>query len=247
MDCATFLPELAAGDRLDERKMEAEGGDYRSISDLLVDQVEFADVVVLGKADLVTDQVRGAVEAMVRRLNPRADVVVGDRGAVPLERVIGTGLFDHEAASAVAGWDDELLGGHVPETEEYGISSTVFRSDRPFHPTRLAQVLADLRGVLRSKGFCWIASRPEFLAVWSQAGPNLVIEPAQYWEAEDGATALGPSQEVVLIGVRLDVPAVHGLLGSALLTDGELAQGSDAWRGYPDPLPTWGMPSVHSH
>lgn len=246
VDCATFLPELAAGDRLDEREMEAEGGEHRSISDLLVDQVEFADVVVLGKADLVTDQVRGAVEAMVRRLNPRADVVVGDRGAVPLERVVGTGLFDHEAASAVAGWDDELLGGHVPETEEYGISSTVFRSDRPFHPTRLAQVLADLRGVLRSKGFCWIASRPEFLAVWSQAGPNLVIEPAQYWEA-DGATALGPSQEVVLIGVRLDVPAVHGLLGSALLTDGELAQGSGAWRGFPDPLPTWGMPSVHSH
>ncbi|ROZ89442.1 GTP-binding protein [Gordonia sp. OPL2] len=246
VDCATFLPELVEGDRLDERAMEADERDHRSISDLLVDQVEFADVVVLGKADLVTDQVRGAVEAMVRRLNPRADVVVGDRGAVPLERVMGTGLFDHEAASSVAGWDDELLGGHVPETEEYGISSTVFRSDRPFHPARLAQVLGDLRGVLRSKGFCWIASRPEFLAVWSQAGPNLVIEPAQYWGSDDGGS-VGPSQEVVLIGVRLDAPAVHDLLGSALLTDAELAHGPDAWRCFPDPLPDWGMPAAHAH
>ncbi|WP_026303524.1 GTP-binding protein [Jongsikchunia kroppenstedtii] len=246
VDCSTFLAELARGDRLDTRDMQAADGDQRTISDLLVDQVEFADVVILNKTDLVSATARGSVEATVTRLNPRAKLIVTDHGRVDLEQVIGTGLFDHEEASAIAGWDDEVLFNHVPETEEYGISSVAFRSDRPFHPERLARALDDLRGVVRSKGFCWIASRPDIVAVWSQAGPNLTIEPAQYW-TPPGDPAAGPGQELVFIGVRLDKYAPTRLLTEALLTDDELRDGPDLWRGYSDPLPAWLIPAAHQH
>jgi len=247
VDCSTFLAELARGDQLDAREMQAADGDQRSISDLLVDQVEFADVIILNKTDLVSSTAWGAVEATVTRLNPRAKVIVTDHGLVELEQVVGTGLFDHEAASAIAGWDDEVMFNHVPETEEYGISSVAFRADRPFHPERLANALDELRGVVRSKGFCWIASRPDIVGIWSQAGPNLTIEPAQYWTAPDDDPTAGPGQELVFIGVRLDKYAPTRLLTEALLTDGEMQDGPDAWRGYPDPLPAWLIPAAHQH
>ncbi|GAA4405211.1 GTP-binding protein [Tsukamurella soli] len=243
VDCTTFLRELVRGERLDERGMGAADGDVRSISDLLVDQVEFADVILLSKADLVSESARGAVEATVRRLNPRARILDSVNGAVSVAEVLGTGRFDHDAAAAVAGWDDEVLGaGHTPETDEYSISSLTFRSPRPFHPARLAEALGQLRAVLRSKGFCWIASRPEFAAVWSQAGPNLTIEPAAYWSQVDGE----PEQEIVIIGVRLDHEGVRALLDGAVLTDAEFAAGEVAWRVYPDPLPRWTVPA-HQH
>ena len=158
-----------------------------------------------------------------------------------MNNLLHTGLFDPEAAAGAPGWDEEIAGGHTPETEEYGISSLVFRSDRPFHPHRLADALDVLRGLLRSKGFCWIASRPKIAAIWSQAGPNLMIEPAQYW----ASTPIAPGQEIVFIGVRLDHGWVRGLLESALLTDSEFDDGEARWVEYSDPLPPWGM--VHSH
>lgn len=247
VDCSTFLTELARGERLDDRALQAGDGDERTIADLLVDQVEFADVVILNKTDLVGADQLGRVEATVRRLNPRAQVIVTTHGDVPLDRVIGTGLFDHEAAAAVAGWDDELLGGHVPETEEYGIGSVAFRAERPFHPARLADALDGLRGVLRSKGFCWIASRPDIVAVWSQAGPNLMIEPAQYWTPPEHDPLAGPGQELVFIGIHLDKREPVRLLESALLTDDEMLAGPEAWVGYPDPLPRWNIPAQHHH
>lgn len=248
VDCATFLTELARGERLAERELQAGADDERSIADLLVDQVEFADVVILNKIDLVSADHRGRVEATVRRLNPRAEIIVTAHGEVELNRVIGTGLFDHEAAASVAGWDDELLGGHVPESEEYGIGSVAFRADRPFHPMRLAAALDKLRGLLRSKGFCWIASRPDIVATWSQAGPNLMIEPAQYWTAPEHDPLQGPGQELVLIGVNLDKHEPIQILDEALLTDAELADGPDVWVGYPDPLPRWNIPATaHRH
>lgn len=116
-----------------------------------------------------------------------------------------------------------------------------FRSDRPFHPQRLGAALEKLQGLLRSKGFCWIASRPDIAAIWSQAGPNLTIEPAQFWRS----TEIAPGQEIVFIGVRLDRPRVQHLLEWSVLTDDELAQGSAAWLAYPDSLPAWGV--MHPH
>jgi G3E family GTPase len=241
VDASTFLPELARGEALSERDLAAGEGDSRSISDLLTDQVEFADVILLNKTDLVNERHCGTVETMLRRLNPSAKIVRTDHGVVPLDLVLDTGLFDADLAASTPGWDEEIADGHTPETEEYGISSMTFRADRPFHPYRLAQILGRLQGVVRSKGFCWIASRPTIAAIWSQAGPNLVIEPAQYWST----TEIAAGQEIVFIGIKLDRDHVRALLESALLTDAEFAAPQHDWLTYTDPLPAWGV--THSH
>ncbi|MEE6169067.1 MULTISPECIES: GTP-binding protein [unclassified Mycolicibacterium] len=243
VDCSTFLAEIARGEALADRDMSAGEGDARNIADLLVDQVEFADVLLLNKTDLVSPATLGTVETLVRRLNPTAKLIRTDHGVVGLGEVLDTGLFDPIAAADAPGWDEEIAEGHTPETEEYGISSMTFRSDRPFHPQRLSDALGQMNRILRSKGFCWIASRPAIAAIWSQAGPNLVIEPAQYWSA----TELAPGQEIVFIGVKLDRDKVHRLLSEALLTDAELSAGRDMWLGYADPLPAWGVTHSHAH
>ena len=243
VDASTFLTELARGEALADRQMSAGEGDARSISDLLVDQVEFADVILLNKTDLVTRATLATVETLVRRLNPTAKLIHTDHGKVELSEVLDTGLFDPILAAEAPGWDEEIADGHTPETEEYGISSMTFRADRPFHPNRLARALGQMTRILRSKGFCWIASRPAIAAIWSQAGPNLVIEPAQYWSSTD----IAPGQEIVFIGVKLDRERVQELLSGALLTDLELSAGEDAWLRFDDPLPAWGVTHSHSH
>ncbi|QRY52135.1 GTP-binding protein [Mycolicibacterium septicum] len=241
VDASTFLTELARGEALAEREMTAGPGDARSIADLLTDQVEFADVILLNKTDLVSPATLDTVQTLLRRLNPTAKLIRTDHGVVEIGEVLGTGLFDPEAAAQTPGWDEEIADGHTPETEEYGISSMTFRSDRPFHPQRLGDALGQVTRVLRSKGFCWIASRPTIAAIWSQAGPNLAIEPAQYWSG----TEIAPGQEIVFIGIKLDRDNVHRLLDGALLTDAELAEGERAWAGYPDPLPAWNVTHAH--
>lgn len=175
------------------------------------------------------------VEATLRWLNPTAKLIRTSHGVVNLSEVLGTGLYDPELASHAPGWAEELAGGHTPETEEFGIRSTTYRADRPFHPLRLEAALTEIKGLLRSKGLCWIASRPEVAAIWSQAGPYLVIEPAQLWTTTDET----PGQEIVFIGVKLDIARLERALGSALLTDTERADGPQTWRNYRDPLPAW--------
>ena len=243
VDASTFLAEMARGEALSDRDMSAGDGDVRSIADLLVDQVEFADVILLNKTDLVGDAMLGTVKTLVRRLNPTAKLIHTEHGVVDIGEVLETGLFDPIAAEQTPGWDEEIADGHTPETEEYGISSMTFRADRPFHPQRLGDALARMNRIVRSKGFCWLASRPSIAAIWSQAGPNLVIEPAQYWAGAD----IPPGQEIVFIGVKLDRDRLRALLDGALLTDAELAEGESAWLSYSDPLPTWGVTHSHSH
>ncbi len=241
VDATTFLRELARGEELAARDLGASDTDVRSIADLIVDQVEFADVLLLNKTDLVSEKACARVAAVLRRLNPSARIVHTEHGRVELSEVLDTGLFNPDLAAQSPGWDREITDGHAPETEEYGISSVTFRARRPLHPQRLHAALEQLQGVLRSKGFCWIASRPDLVAIWSQAGPNLAIEPAQYW-----STAAFPAgQEIVFIGVRLDHDRVLNLMESALLTDAEMAQGAQRWVGYTDPLPRWTL--VHAH
>ncbi|MGV9542241.1 GTP-binding protein [Nocardia beijingensis] len=241
VDASTFLAEVARGQALAERNLEAGDGDARTIADLLVDQVEFADVVLVNKTDLVGAAAVGAVEATVRRLNPRAHVLRTSNSVVDLREVLDTGRYDPVVAAEADGWVEELAGGHTPETEEYGIRSLTYTADRPFHPLRLADALERLRGLLRSKGFCWIASRSTLAAVWSQAGPNLVFEPAAWWSSLE----VPPGQEIVFIGVKLDGAKVRTLLDEALLTDAEFAAGPGAWAEYPDPFPVWG--ELHEH
>ncbi|WP_068030405.1 GTP-binding protein [Nocardia mexicana] len=241
VDASTFLGEVVRGEALADRNLEAGEGDSRSIADLLVDQVEFADVLLINKTDLVSANAVGTVEATVRRMNPAARVLRVERGVVELSEVLDTGRYNPVAAAESAGWAEELAGGHTPETEEYGIRSLTYTADRPFHPQRLDGVLSRLRGLLRSKGFCWFASRPALAAIWSQAGPNLTFEPAAWWSSLETP----PGQEIVFIGVKLDRDHVRGLLDGALLTDAEFAAGPGEWVGYPDPFPSWG--EVHRH
>ncbi|MGK8520953.1 GTP-binding protein [Nocardia asteroides] len=241
VDASTFLAEVARGQALAERNLQAGEGDERSIADLLVDQVEFADVVLVNKTDLVGAAAAGAVEATVRRLNPHAHVLRTSNGVVDLAEVLDTGRYNPVVAAESEGWAEELAGGHTPETEEYGIRSLTYTADRPFHPLRLSEALDQLRGLLRSKGFCWIASRSTLAAVWSQAGPNLVFEPAAWWSSLE----VPPGQEIVFIGIELDCDKVRALLDAALLTDAEFAEGPGAWAGYPDPFPAW--EDLHEH
>ncbi|MFI1915428.1 GTP-binding protein [Nocardia sp. NPDC020380] len=241
VDASTFLTEVVKGQALAERNMQAGEGDARTIADLLIDQVEFANVLILNKTDLVSANAAGTVEATIRRLNPAARIIRAERGSVDLADVLGTGLYNPDLAAQFDGWDEELAGGHTPETEEYGISSLTFRADRPFHPERLENALAQLHRLLRSKGFFWLATRPDLAAIWSQAGPNLTFEAGAYWSALD----MQPGQEIVFIGVKLDRPHVQDLLTSALLTDAEWESGPRAWLRLPDPFPSWG--ETHEH
>jgi G3E family GTPase len=241
VDASGFLAELERGDRLDERALAAAEGDERGISDLLVDQVEFADVLVLNKTDLATPEQLATTEGLLRKLNPNARLVRSRRGVVDMVDVLDTGRYDPVTAATSPGWAEELAGSHTPETEEYGIRSVTYRADRPFHPARLAAALEGWEGVLRSKGFCHIASRPHTLAVWSQAGPNLSIEPG---ELLDGHAA---RQELVFIGVDLDRDEPRRRLDPALLTDAELAAGPSGWRLLDDPLPPWDDLEAHDH
>ena len=270
VDASTFFDELSDEDLLVERGLAAADDDDRALSNLLIDQVEFADVLVVNKTDLAGDDRSREVEAALRMLNPTARQLRSVHGRVDPREVMGTGRFDIEAAALLPGWLRELEGfEHVPETEEYGISSFVYRARRPFHPQRLEAALDGLDGILRSKGTVWLATRPDLCGIWSQAGPWLRFEPAGWWladtpreqwdldEDEGGLVAriwdeaVGDRrQEVVFIGQDLDPEAIRVRLDPCLLTDEELAGGPASWRTLPDPLPAWDVAAdgyVHNH
>ncbi len=236
--------------------------DDRSLADLLVDQVEFADVLVVSKADLVGTDDLGRVVGLIRALNPRAIVEIADHGRVPLGSILDTGLFDEEEASMAPGWVRALNNDPVPETEEYGISSFVYRHRWPLHPGRLAHALeAEWPGVLRSKGFLWLATRPDVQALWSQAGFTVHLEPVSPWfasiaedeweletdEDRDDLVAMwdplvGDRRiELVFIGIDMDEQAIRSSLDRCVLTPEEFEMGFAQWATLDDPLPLWDM------
>ncbi|MCL8010033.1 GTP-binding protein [Streptomyces sp. AS02] len=236
VDAANFLSELDSGEELTERGLDQYEEDERTVSDLLVDQVEFADVIVLNKLDLVDEATADRLRAALRRLNPVARIVDTVRGQLPLQEVLGTRLFDLERAQQAPGWVRELNGDHVPETEEYGISSTVFRAAAPFHPGRLWTFVTEELGsgtygkVLRSKGFFTLASRPRVTGLWSQAGSVALFEPSA---ARD--TEAPYAQELVFIGTHLHAEALLTALAECLMADGEDLPAADlfpAWDTY---------------
>ncbi|MBT2508771.1 GTP-binding protein [Streptomyces sp. ISL-98] len=237
VDAAGFLPELNGGDGLAERGLDQYEDDDRTVSDLLMDQIEFADVIVLNKLDLVDSETAHRLRAALSRLNPAARIVAATHGRVAPADVLGTRLFDLEKAQLAPGWVRELNGDHVPETEEYGISSTVFRAERPFHPGRLWDfVTQELDSgtygqILRSKGFFWLASRPRVTGLWSQAGAVARFEPSG---ARDADSATEQGQELVFIGTGLRAEALHTALTACLTAVGE-----DAGAPADDPFPAW--------
>ncbi len=259
VDAFNFLRDYGSSDALADRGESLGEEDTRAVVDLLIEQVEFCDVLVVNKADLVSPAERERLLAILRRLNPRARIELAEFGRVPLERVLGTGLFDFEQAAAAPGWLKELRGEHVPETEAYGIASFVYRARRPFHPQRFwALVNEEWPGVVRSKGFFWLASRPRHAGSWSQAGGACRHGAAGWWwaavpraqwpqDAESRAIieahwidGVGDArQELVLIGMGMDEAALRARLDRCLLTPDEMAAGPRAWVRYEDPFPSW--------
>jgi G3E family GTPase len=183
VDCFNFIRDYASVETLQQRKASDIDGDNRTIVNLLTDQLEFANVIVLNKTDLVTAEQVEMIKALVKKLNHAAEIITSEMGKVDLKYIFNTGLFDFEKTSQSAGWIEELNKKHVPETEEYGISSFVFRSKRPFHPERFWDYLNNEwhSNIIRSKGLFWIASRPDDALNWSQAGGSLRAEKAGVW------------------------------------------------------------------
>ncbi|WP_354698489.1 GTP-binding protein [Paraconexibacter sp. AEG42_29] len=255
VDCATFLDGCDCVEDLNERGLGLSDEDDRALVDLLVEQVEFADVVVLNKCDLAGPEDVARTEAVIRALNPRARLVRATRGAVPLAEVLDTGRFDPAAAADAPGWLATLRGDEQPETLEYGIASFAFTARRPFHPERLwARANEAWPGLLRAKGYFWLATRPDLAGAWSQAGRVLTLEAAGAWwavvprdewpdpaEIEPfWAEPMGDRrQELVFIGQDLDEDGIRERLGACLLTDAELAAGPSALAALPDPFPAW--------
>src|SRR5690606_29439774 len=185
VDAFNFLKDFSSPDYLVTRALTDMEGDNRTIVNLLTDQVEFANVIVLNKVDLVTEEQLKELYAILQKLNPEARIIPAKESNVPLGEVIHTGLFDYEKAEASTGWIKELENEHTPETEEYGIGSTVFKGKRPFHAERFLDYVNHRfpRNIIRSKGLFWLASRPDQALVWSSAGGSCKVDPAGIWWA----------------------------------------------------------------
>lgn len=268
VDCKNFLRDFVSEDDVQDREMAGGEEDDRMIVDLLVDQVEFADVILLNKVDLVSDEMKQHVIGLLRKLNPDAQLIETVQGNVPLNQILLTRMFDLDKASRMPGWVKEMNGEHTPETEEYGISSFVYRARLPFHPTRFYTQMVEegMTGILRSKGFFWLASRFDMAEMWSQAGISLDLEPAGIWYAalpkkewpDDEETRKwihdnwqepygDRRQEIVIIGTDLDHDEIKQKLDSCLVTSEELDRGQEYLNSLEDPFPAWQMLPDEDH
>ncbi|MCA9155312.1 MAG: GTP-binding protein [Planctomycetales bacterium] len=261
VDAANFLNDLRVGKDLQSVGQAASEEDPRTVADLLIDQAEFANVIVLNKSDVASEDELVEIEAFLERLNPYALKLRSEFGRIELDKILGTGRFDFEIARQTRGWQLTLRGEGASETEEYGVSSFVYRARRPFHPQRFFDRLSqDWSGVLRSKGFFWLATRLDKVGVWSQAGRIARLDvggfwwaavPRDQWPDVPGFQAsldklwhpqVGDCrQELVFIGIGMNEVALYDSLQDCLLTDDELALGPASWLELPDPFPPWNV------
>jgi len=261
VDAANFMHDLRIGKDLHSVGQAATAEDPRTVADLLTEQVEFANVIILNKTDLVDGETLATIEAFIEQLNPHALKLRSEFGKVAPNRIMGTGRFDFEVAKQSKGWQLTLRGDGASEVEEYGVNSFVYRSRRPFHPQRFYDRLSqDWNGVLRSKGFFWLASRLDKIGIWSQAGrvarldfggfwwaaiprdhwpdvPSIRTEIESRWNEQVGDCR----QEMVFIGIGMDEIDLYDSLQACLLSDEELAQGPQLWQEFPDPFPNWNV------
>jgi len=259
IDASNFLEQYEEAASLKERDVALNEADDRTIADLFVNQVEFANVIVLNKTDLVDGDELEELRAILHTLNPGAEILTAKRGVVPLDRIFHTGRFDMEEASSSAGWMRELNNVHTPETEEYGIGSFVFHARRPFHPERFWEFIhTEWPILLRSKGYFWLASRHDVIGLWSQAGGSAEYRPVGYWWAaapksnwpddddtwrsimRDWVEPYGDRRQMlVYIGQELPKEDMLAALENCLLDDKEFALGPEGWAAFADPFPDW--------
>ena len=251
VDAFNFLKDFSSPQYLKDRNLTDIEGDERTIVNLLTDQVEFANVILLNKTDLVTESDLRNLYDIINKLNPDARIIPTNHSKVNLQEVINTGLFDFEKAESSAGWIKELENEHIPETEEYGIGSFVYRRKKPFHPNRFLDFIQHKfpKNIIRSKGLFWIASRPDQALVWSSAGGSLKTDPAGVWwdsmpfserinyadfvnnqqmiESEWSSDFGDRKIELVFIGQQLDVSAITNKLDECLLNEKEVSEWKD--------------------
>lgn len=261
VDAVNFLKDYDEAKYLQDAGESLGEDDERSVADLLVDQVEFADVLLISKTDLVDESDINRLIAILKTLNTQARIIPIAKGKVDVEDALSTGLFDFENAQQAPGWLQEMRGEHVPETEEYGIGSFTYGARRPFHPEKFFQFLHATQQygkLIRSKGYFWLATRPEFAGQWSQAGgiaqygfggmfwkavpredwptdPDYLASIEKQWVEPFGDMR----QELVFIGQNLDQVAMTKALDECLLTEDELLKGRQYWITFNDPFPSW--------
>ena len=261
VDVLNFFRDFGSPETLVDRDMTDIEGDDRTIVNLLTDQIEFANVIILNKTDLVTKDDLGVLKAAIKKLNPSAKIIESTYSKVDPNEILNTGIFNFEEAEQSAGWIDELnKDEHTPETEEYGIGSFVYRSRKPFDPNRFWHFVQYQfpNNVIRSKGMYWMASRPEQALIWGQAGGSLKADSAGVWwcsmpfekrtqflsfienqsiiESDWDPTFGDRKNEIVFIGQDMDETLIRTLLDVCLSTDEELASGK--WKkGFEDEWP----------
>ena len=261
VDAVNFLKDYDEAKYLQETGESLGDEDERSVADLLVDQVEFADVILVSKTDLVSGDEVNRLTAILETLNTQARIIPITNGKVDTDDVLSTGSFNFERAQQAPGWLAEMRGEHVPETEEYGIASFGYEARRPFHPEKFFAFLHGTEKygkLLRSKGYFWLATRPQYAGQWSQAGgiarygyggmfwsavprsqwpddPEYLESIQSSWEEPFGDMR----QELVFIGQGLDELRVRAALDACLLSDVEMLAGRKFWETLPDPFPAW--------
>ncbi|MCM3619585.1 GTP-binding protein [Sutcliffiella horikoshii] len=256
VDGFRFYDDYQSGESLLDRKQGTDESDVREISDLLIDQIEFADILLLNKTDLLEPQYVVELEALLRKLNPEAKIIQTTKSQVELKSILNTGLFDFDKASQAAGWIKELNEEHTPETEEYGISSFVYRRQKPFHPERFKAWLDNWPSeIVRAKGFFWLASRNDMAGLISQAGASIMIQGAGEWVAsyseEEKRQTLEEEPELlerwdeqygdrmtelVFIGIEMEQYQIELSLDTCLLTEKEM---QEDWSKLLDPVPAF--------
>ncbi|MDC9523037.1 zinc metallochaperone GTPase ZigA [Pseudoalteromonas sp. Angola-31] len=261
VDAVNFLTDYEQANDLQDTGESLGEDDERSVADLLVDQVEFADVILISKTDLVTNEQLNKLIAILNTLNTQAKMIPISNGNININEVLNTGLFNFARAQQAPGWLKEMRGEHIPETEEYGISSFNYTARRPFNPEKFYHFLHNTEQfgkLIRSKGYFWLATRPLFCAQWSQAGgiahygfagmfykaipkkdwptdPELLADINSKWIEPFGDMR----QELVFIGQSLNKQAMIEALDDCLLPEDAVLKGKDFWRTYNDPFPIW--------
>ena len=261
VDAVNFIKDYEEAKYLQETGESLGEDDERSVADLLVDQIEFADVILISKTDLVEDKDIDKLKAIIKTLNTQAEIIPIKEGNVEIDKVLNTGLFDFAKAKEAPGWLKEMRGEHIPETEEYGISSFTYTARRPFLPEKFYNFLHSTEKygkLIRSKGFFWLGSRLEYAGQWSQAGGIARYGfagmfwrsvPKQDWPTDEQTLASIKAnwvepfgdmrQELVFIGQGLDESAIKKALDECLVSEDDMLKGEEFWTNLDDPFPPW--------